>query len=212
MAGSSQKLVHGVFNSTANVFEATMLRLAEKGFLVSQFTWTGPREAPEFDSRDAETVVVLDVTLGSLGETFEFAWDWAVAVQGKSWRWEVFRTADDRLRLLQGAEAFQPLTFRWRRIKLDAHADERPLDVRDPHSSPGVALIHLAAQHPQRVRAIDREKRCGWFVPGLECAVLSRRSWRFVPCLDFDPASQQVALYPRANSTRGGLTIPMLRD
>lgn len=207
------KLVHGVFNPAADVLEATMLRLAEKGFPVDQFTWIGPKEAPDFDLRDPETVVVLDVTLGTLQETLEFAWDWAVEGQEDSWRWEGLETIPDKLRLLEGSEAFQSMTLRWRRIKLNVNVAKAPKDVRDPKSSPGLALILVAAQHPQRVKVIDYEKYFGWYIPGLECTAPGNEPWRGVPYVDFDRGDRQVRLgadwYEYSNDD---LAVPVLRE
>lgn len=207
------KLVHGVFNPAADILEASMLRLAEKGFVVDQFTWIGPKEAPDFDSRDHEMVVVLDVTLGSLQETLEFAWDWAVEGQEDSWRWGGLETTPDKLRLLEGSEAFQPMTLRWRRIKLNVNVAKAPKDVRDPKASPGLALLFVAAQHPQRVKVIDYEKYFGWHVPGLECTAPGLEPWQGVPYVYFSQGDRQVGLSAVwCERSHGTLAVPVLRE
>jgi hypothetical protein len=210
----STKLVHGVFNPAADVLEASMLRLAEKGFTVDQFTWIGPKEAPDFDPRDPETVVVLDVTLGTLQETFEFAYEWAAEGQENGgWRWDDLNTDPDKFRLLQGSEAFKPMTLRWRRIKLNANVGKKPIDMRSPDTSPGAVLVLVAAQHPARVKATDYKTRVGWCVPGLECTAPDDGPWQGVPCVSFDLGARQVKLSAFwYDYSHGYLSVPVFRE
>ena len=146
------KLVHSVFNPAADVLEALKTRCVERGIDFGRFSWAGSQEAISFTD-DPEEVVVLDVTLDTLQETFEFAWEWAKDGQDGSWRWEGLLSKPDRLRLLEGSDTFVPYMLRWRRIKLNTNIGKKPEDVRNPKMSPGVALVFVAAQHPARVKA-----------------------------------------------------------
>lgn len=207
------KLIHGVFNRAEDVFKATMERLVEKGFTVDQFTWIGPEVPPDF-TQDTEVVVALDVTLDTLQATFEFAWQWAVEGQENgSWRWEGLNTDPDKFRLIEGSEAFKPMTLRWRRIKLNANVGKKPMDVRSLDTSPGAILVLVAAQHPARVKATDYNTRFGWFAPGLECTAPGREPWRYVPCVNFDRRDRQVGLsadwYGHSNDYLG---VPVFRE
>ncbi len=160
--------VHGVFDTAADVLRATLDHLVAKGFNLSQFTWIGS-ETPFDFTDDPEVAVALDVTLATVEETFNFAWNWVVEGQENSYRWEGIELGPDRLRLLAGSEAFQPFTLRWRRIKLDANVGQAPQTVHGSKMSPGMVLLFVIAQHPERVRATDYRKRFGWVIPGLEC-------------------------------------------
>ncbi|MFZ2682078.1 MAG: hypothetical protein WAZ14_03235 [Patescibacteria group bacterium] len=189
------KLIHGVFNRADDVLEATLKRLVEKGFMVDQFTWIGS-ETPFDFTEDIEVVVALDVMLGDLKSTIEFAYEWAAEGQENGgWRWKDLSTDPDKLRLLQGSVAFKPMTLRWRRIKLNANVDKKPIDVRSPEASPGTVLVFVAAQHPTRVKATDYVKRFGWFVPGLECTGPDYGPWRRVLCVNFYQHDRRVGLY-----------------
>ncbi len=185
---SDPKLIHGVFNGTEDVLKNTLERLVKEGFTVDQFTWIGPETPPDF-TEDAEVVVALDVTLDTFQHTFEFAWKW-VAEGEKNDTWD-----PDKLRLLQGSEAFKPMTFRWRRIKLNANVGKRPIDVRSVQTSPGNVLVFVAAQHPARVNATDYRARFGWFIPGLECTVPGGEPWRYVPFVYFVYDAREVGLH-----------------
>ena len=179
------KLIHGVFNRAEDVLKATLERLVEKDFAVDQFTWIGSNTPPDF-TQDIEVVVALDVTLDTLKSTIEFAYEWAAKGQeGGGWRWDGLNTDPDKLRLLEGSEAFQPFTLRWRRIKLNASIGKKPMDVRSPDTSPGAILVLVAAQHPPRVKATDYKTRFGWFIPGLECTAPGHEPWQDVPYVSF---------------------------
>lgn len=189
------QLIHGVFNRSEDVLKATLERLVEKGFVVDQFTWISSNTPPDF-TQDTEVVVALDVTLGSLKDTIEFAYEWAAEGQENGgWRWDGLSTDPDKLRLLQGSEAFKPMTLRWRRIKLNTNIGKKPMDVRSPETSPSTVLVFVAAQHPARVKATDYEKRFGWFIPGLECALPGNEPWRHVPYVYFGRDDRRVGLY-----------------
>jgi len=207
------KLIHGVFNRSEDVLKATMERLIEKGFTVDQFTWIGP-ETPPYFTQDNEVVVVLGLTLDTLQSTIEFAYEWATeGQQNGGWRWEGLSTDPDKLRLLQGSESFQPFTLRWRRIKLNANIGKKPVDVRSPETSPGIALVFVAAQHPERVKAINYRTRFGWYIPGLECTVSNDEPWERVLCVQFHRDEQQVWLSARwFGDAIGVIAVPVLRE
>lgn len=207
------KLIHGVFNRAEDVLKTTLERLTEKGFMVDQFTWIGPETPPDF-TQDTEVVVALDVTLDTLQATFEFAWQWAAEGQENGgWRWESLSTDPDKLRLLENSEAFKPMTLRWRRIKLNTNVGKAPKNVRNLESSPGLVLLFVAAQHPQRVKTTDYEKRFGWYIPGIECTVAVSGPWQRVPCVHFSQGDRQVKLdagwYGHGD---GSLAVPVSRE
>lgn len=207
------RLIHDVYNPTSDVLEAAKSRCAEKGIEFNKLHWIGIEQAPDFDTNDPETVVVLDITLDTPQATFEFAWGWAVEGQEGSWRWKGMLSDIDKLRLLEGSEEFQPFTRRWRRIKLNTNVGKKPVDVRSPQASPGIALIFVAAQHPARVKAIDYEKRFGWYVPGLECTTPDGGPWQYVPYVGFICGDRRVLLDADwYDDGDGGLAVPVLRE
>lgn len=207
------KLVHGVYNAAADIYENFKTRCSEKGVDVAQFKWKSPEQAPDFDPNDPETVVVLDMTLGSLQETFEFAWEWVKDGQESDWRWDGLSTDADKLRLLDGSDAFEAYILRWRRIKLNTNVGKKPIDVRSVQTSPGLALLFVAAQHPARVKATDYEKRFGWFIPGLECTTPDGEPWRFVPYVCFGRDDRQVKLYASwYDISSADLSVPVFRE
>ena len=183
-------LVHGVFNKQDDVFAALKERCAAKGIDFGRFSWdwqgraaVEDREAwqaPEFDPDDPETVVVLDATLDTLQNTFEFAWVWTGDGQDKRRRHVWMKSDAEKLALLDGLE-FKPWTLRWVRIKLDTNVGKKPVDVRDPKCSPGCALLFMSAEHPARIKAIDYKKRYGYWLPGLKCTVPLIKQWQAVP-------------------------------
>lgn len=207
-AKAEDELVHGVFSRQSVVLAAFKARCAAKGIDFGKFSWIGSEVAPDFDPNDPETVVVLDATFGTLQETFEFAWAWTVDGQDDKWRYEGMLSDVKHLRLLSdnrkddaegdGPE-FKPYTLRWVRIKLDTNVGKRPIDVRnsnsDEHSKPpGCALLFMSAEHPDRIKATDYEKRFGFWLPGLKCTDPGFEAWRFVPYVSFNRNNHQVEL------------------
>lgn len=215
------RLVHGVFNTAVDVLAAFKARCTVKGIDFGKFSWVGSEQAPEFDSNDPETVVVLDATLDTLKNTFEFAWEWTVDGQEDKWRWDGMVSDQKKLRLLtderpEDAEGdgpeFKPWTLSWRRIKLDTNVGKKPCDIRDS-KSPGCALLFMAAEHPARIKATDYEKRFGFWLPGLKCTAPDGDAWRVVPYVNFYRDDRQVQLSSGwCGYSYDGLAVPSFRE
>ncbi len=205
-------LIHEVFNRQDSVLAAFKARCAEKGIDFGKFTWVGSEQAPEFDPNDPETVVVLDATLSTLQKTFEFAWAWTVDGQEDKWRWPSLDSSPKKLALLDGIE-FKAWTLKWIRIKLDANIGKRPSTVRKRNTTPGCALLFMSAEHPERIKATDSEKRFGFYLRGLKCTVPGLGPWAGVPCVDFGRDDRRVLLNVGwCGSGRSDLAVPVLRE
>ncbi len=205
-------IIHGVYNRQDDVFAAFRARCAAKGIDFGKFSWVGSMQAPDFDQNDPETVVVLDATLDTLQNTFEFAWEWTVDGQEDKRRWKGMVSDAGKLALLDGLE-FKPHKLRWARIKLDTNVDKKPIDVRDPKSSPGCALLFMSAEHPARIRASDYEKRFGFWLPGLKCRAPGGGRWRNVPYVSFYRGDRRVELDSDWSGSSGGdLAVPSFRE
>lgn len=216
------RLVHGVFNTAVDVLAAFKARCAVKSIDFGKFSWVSSEQAPEFDPNDPETVVVLDATLDTLKNTFEFAWEWTVDGQEDKWRWDGMVSDQKKLRLLtderpddaegDGPE-FKSWTLSWRRIKLDTNIGKKPVDVRDPKSSPGCALLFMSAEHPARIKATDYEKRFGFWLPGLKYTAPGEDAWQFVPYVYFERDGRQVRLSSNwYDDSVGRLAVPSFRE
>lgn len=219
---AKSNLIHSVFNKTSDVLAAFKARCAAKGIDFGKFAWVGSEAAPEFDPNDPETVVVLDATLDTLQNTFEFAWAWTKDGQEDGWRYEGMLSDANKLRLLSddrddmaegdGPE-FKSWTIRWVRIKLDTNVGKRPIDVRKVEASPGCALLFMSAEHPERIKATDYETRYGFWLPGLKCTAPGGDAWRSVPDVRFDGDDRQVELHSFWNdSSNVYLAVPSFRE
>lgn len=206
------RLVHGVFNPQDSVLAAFKARCAEKGIDFGKFTWVGSEQATDFDPDDPETVVVLDATLGTLQETFEFAWAWTVDGQEDKWRLDSLDSASEKLALLDGIE-FKAWTLKWVRIKLDANVGKKPGAVRNAKTSPSCALLFMSAEHPERIKATDYEKRFGFYLPGLKCTVPGGDPGAGVPYVDFYRGHRRVELDASwCEFDYSTLAVPVLRE
>jgi len=214
-------LMHGVFDIIEAVLVAFKARCAVKGIDFSKFSWIGSEVAPDFDPNDPETVVVLDATLATLRQTFEFAWEWTKDGQDDSWRWDGMVSDASKLRLLSDdrpdddegdGSDFKPWTLSWRRIKLNVGVNKNPIDLRNPKSSPGCALLFMSAEHPARIKATDYETRFGFWLPGLKCTGLVGRQWLSVPCVSFNRVERKVLLRSISAYSFDGLAVPSFRE
>jgi len=215
------RLVHSVFNKQEDVLTAFTARCVSRGIDFGRFTCVGSQYAPDIDPNDPETVVVLDATLDTLQNTFEFAWEWTADGQNDKWRYDGMISDSKNLRLLSDerpddAEGdspdFKPWTLSWRRIKLDTNVGKKPIDVRDPKSSPGCALLFMSAEHPARIKATDYEKRFSFWLPGLKCTSPDGGQWRGVPCARFCRGNRQVRLSSLWHGdSSDGLAVPSFR-
>jgi hypothetical protein len=212
------RLIHGVFNPATDILESFKAQCTAKGIDFTKFSWVTPETALDFTD-DEEVVVVLDATLDTLQNTFEFAWGWTVEGQEDKWRYEGMVSDSKKLRLLSddreddaegdGAD-FKPWTLAWRRIKLNANIGKKPCDIRDAKTSPGCALLFVAAEHPERIKATDYQKRFGFWLPGLKCTAPGERQWRLVPYVHFDRDDRQVGLYSFWHDiSYGDLAVPV---
>ena len=52
----------------------------------------------------------------------------------------------------------------------------------------------MAAQHPERIKAIDDNKCFGFWLPGLKCTAPGAVRWQFVPYVYFRRGGRQVRL------------------
>ena len=219
---ANNALIHGVFNTTVDVLASFKARCTAKGIDFGKFSWVGSETAPEFDPNDPETVVVLDATLDTLQNTFEFAWEWTVDGQDDNRRWDGMISDVKKLRLLSDnrpddakgdSPDFKPWTLSWRRIKLDTHISKKPVDVRDPKSSPGCALLFMSAEHPERIKATDYEKRFGFWLAGLKCTAPGARRWQSVPYVYFYRDDRQVGLFSDLHGdSHDYLAVPSFRE
>lgn len=200
-----QNLVHGVFNTTVDVLAAFKARCVEKDIDFDKFSWIGSKLAPDFDPDDPETAVVLDVTLGTLADTVDFAWAWTADLQKTSRRTDNMMSVDhNKLRLRSDkryADAhgdgpeFTPYKLRWVRIKLDTNVGEVLYRALDEKESPGCALLFMAAQHPERIRAIDHKNRFGFWLPGLKRRAPGElQVWSYIPIVSYDQIDGTVHL------------------
>ncbi|MFA4954349.1 MAG: hypothetical protein WC641_03490 [Patescibacteria group bacterium] len=215
-------LIHGVFNKQEDVLTTFKTYHEAKGIDFGKFSWVGPKAAPDFDPTDPETVVVLDATQDTLQNTFEFAWQWTCDGQDDKYRWEGMVSDSKKLRLLSDdrkddaegdSPEFKPWTIAWRRIKLDTNVGKRPIDVRDPKSSPGCALLFMSAEHPARIKATDYKKRFGYWLPGLKCSAPGERQWRSVPDVSFGRDGRRVGLDSDPDDySLDGLAVPSFRE
>lgn len=219
---SAFRLIHGIYNPTVDVLTAFKARCAQEGIDFGKFLWVGSEQAPEFDPNDSEMVVVLDATLDTLQNTFEFAWEWTVGGLDGKWRWDGMISDAKKLRLLSDnrpddaegdGDDFKPWTLTWRRIKLNTNVGKKPIDVRDPKSSPGCALLFVSAEHPARIKATDYKTRFGFWLAGLKCMAPGENAWQSVPYVYFSLDYRQVGLYSSQRIDSGDdLSVPSFRE
>jgi hypothetical protein len=70
----------------------------------------------------------------------------------------------------------------------------------------------MGAEHPERIKVTDYEKRLDFYLPGLKCTVPGRGPWACVPYVYFHRDYRQVELRARwCESDGSALAVPVLR-
>ena len=147
------------------VLDNVLWRYGERTRGPSRFSWIGSATPPALQT-ESDAPLVLSISFGTLEDTINRAWEWISEQFPNALRWGGFLTDSDHLRLLFGME-FKPWTLAWEQISLSANLGARPCD----HTMrlPGVASLFAAAQHPDRMRAINERTHNGFWISGMHC-------------------------------------------
>ena len=160
--------------------------------------------------------VVLEVVLDTVQNTFEEAWHFAKSVQPDSWRWREVKSDSKHLRLLSGIKRQRGL--RWRVVDLAANWDKsdgiRPMDVRNPKTSPHSAILWAASYFPNWIQAIDGVNVPYAWIPGYELIVPGHRPWSYMPFLYWNRGGRRVVrLYAdHCDNPHQGWAVPEFRE
>jgi len=126
--------------------------------------------------------------MGGVERTFQELWQVAASLQHANWRWDGYdKAGPDKLRLLEGIEhpAKGRPVLRWEVIDLGCNRNRKPVDVRDPKTSPHAGILASAMLHPDWVKAMDGEKVPYVWAPGYEVNISDENPWQFLPILGF---------------------------
>ncbi|MBP7134297.1 hypothetical protein KBA73_03700 [Patescibacteria group bacterium] len=115
-----------------------------EGMDLSRFTWLTSREPPPFPTQK-HAGLVLDVTLGSLRDTFEFAWRLIVANGKRTLRDVPLRTDSKHLRQ---RSSFRSWTLAWRTMSFTGEGSESEIE----EEATGCSALFALAEHPKLVR------------------------------------------------------------
>jgi hypothetical protein len=207
-------LIYGLFMPAA--FQRNLVQLwnawSEWRFTDADFAALGePPAWPE----DKLSAVVLDVSLDTVQQTFDEAWDCAISVQPNSWRWEELKSDADHLRLLPGIAHQRGL--RWRVVDLADNWDQKngiaPANVRNPRTSPSSAVLWAASYFSKWIQAMDGKTVPYVWIPGYQVTVAGFGQWSGVPNLNWYRVSRGVHLYASHGGHRNShYAVPALRE
>ncbi len=154
--------------------------------------------------------VVLNVSLGTVGETFEEAWEAATSVQDHSWRSASINSSSESLRLMAGKKHKRGL--RWQVIDLGVNRNARPVAVRKVSDPVDSAIVWMAFYSPKWVHAMDGVAVPYAFLAGYECCGPGFAAWAALPGLSWDGDLRRVILDVYGARSRGrGWAIPAER-
>ncbi len=199
-----QLLIHGLFTPV----EAQLTRVCELniergwGFTDEDFE-VAEQSVPEWPDGKLVAVVLVPYLpdgngMGGVERTFEELWQVAATAQEEGWRWDdgYGKAGLDRLRLLKGIEhpAKDKPVLRWEVIDLGCNRNRRPVDVRDPKTSPHAGILASAMLHPEWVKAMDGDKVPYVWAPGYEVSARNYYPWQSVPSLYFHRSARRLEL------------------
>jgi hypothetical protein len=171
-------------------------------------------EPPPWPGRNLYAVV-LDVTLDTVPQTFEEAWNLAAVVQRSAWCWHQLKADSNHLRLLPGVRHHRGL--RWVIIDLGANWEQKtgisPADVRSPQTSPASALLWAASYFPRWPQAMDGINVPYVWIPGYQLTTADLGAWELVPFLGWYRLCHAVTLSGiYARHRHNGWAVPELRQ
>jgi hypothetical protein len=197
----------GLINDLFTPIPAQLTRIRELsserswGFTVEDFA-EAERSVPPWPAGNLVAVTLVPYLPDSNGmdgveRTFQELWQVAALLQHANWRWDGYdKAGPDTLRLLQGIE--HPVkgkpVLRWEVIDLGCNRDRKPVDVRNPKTSPHAGILASAMLHPDWVKAMDGDKVPYVRAPGYEVNVSDEFPWQDLPDLSFDRSDRRIKL------------------
>jgi hypothetical protein len=184
-------LMHGLFATPAQQLEMVKILNGQRdwGFTEEDFIQLG--QVPIWPDHSSLTVAILEVSLNTVQQTFDTAWDLAANKQSDKWRWEHLKSDTDHLRLLAGQNQ---RGLKWRVVDLGANQDRKPIDVRTPETSPAAAILWMAYYSPAWVQAMNGNDVPFVWITGYEACTPGAQSWQGVPALGWFADDRQVKL------------------
>ncbi len=130
--------------------------------------------------------VVLDVSLDTVMQTVEEAWQVITEIYPRCWRWKNMRSDPKHLRLLPGISHHRGL--QWRVVNNAANWDTlhgiNPADVRNPRSSPHSAILWEAVFFSRLTQAMDGVTIPHLWIPGYQVTVPgAEQPWLWMPAI-----------------------------
>ncbi len=208
--GYEGDLLHGMFASPDAQLRMAKQRNLERGwgFTDEDFASLGP--APSWLTDNRLVVVILDISLDSIEQTFEEAWDAVKGAHPANWRWPELKSDKESLRLLSGNHK---RGLRWQVVDLGANKNARPIDVRNPKTSPSSALLWMAFYSPKWIQSMNGTDVPYVWIPGYEATISGYGAWTSMPLLFWDADDRKVELYADFSGYRNEKwAVPVLRE
>jgi hypothetical protein len=136
--------------------------------------------------------------MSGIERTFQQLWQAAATAQDASFRWDGYdKAGPDVLRLLKGIKhpAKDKPVLRWEVIDLGCNRNRKPVDVRNPETSPHAGIFASAALHPEWIKAMDGKNVPYVWAPGYQVHISGENPWQGVPLMGFDRRDRKVELY-----------------
>jgi len=153
--------------------------------------------------------VVLEVSLRTVQQTFDEAWNCTVVNYKSAHRWPQLLSDEGSLRLLPGIK--HEYGLRWRVIDLAANWDQingvHPKTVRSVEHSPAHAVLWAAAFFPKWVEAMNGFQVPYVWIPGYESYEPVNKTWSRIPSLGMIQKDQQIRLGVRRVSDHGDVGL-----
>lgn len=207
--GYDDHLIHDLFVSPLQQLEMIKRLNHERdwGFTEKDFVSLG--EAPDWPAGRL-SVVILDVSLNSVQETFETAWELVKTTQPSSWRWAGLQSDSDHLRLLSGKHQ---RGLQWQVVDLGVNQNRNPEEVRNISTSPSSAILWMAYYSPKWIQSMNGKDIPFVWIPGYEVTIPgTTQDWHDVPSLNRNAGERQIKLNAYSDYNRdGNWAVPALR-
>src|SRR3989344_234338 len=208
--GYEGDLIHGMFGGPDAQLRMAKQRNLERGWGFTDEDFASLGQAPTWPTDNRLAVVILDISLDTVEQTFEEAWDAVKGAHPADWRWPELKFDKKSLRLLSGNHK---RGLRWQVVDLGINKNSRPIDVRNAKASPSSSLLWMAFYSPKWIQSMNGTDVPYVWIPGYEATVSGSRAWTLVPRLLWDSGDREVELdASRSDDRYESRAVPVLRE
>ncbi len=196
-------LIHSLFTPTSAQLTRVRVLNTERGWGFTDEDFAeAEASVPEWPDGKLVAVTLVPYLpdgngMGGVERTFQKLWRVVTSVHEDGYRGSCYDEGWYGLRLLDGIghPAQGKSVLRWELIDLGCNRNRKPVDVRNPETSPHAGILAAVALHPAWIKAMDGNNVPYVWAPGYEVSIPTKTPWEGTPSLDCDQIDRGIGLF-----------------